>query len=207
MLSLFGVLAITTKSAEAAAPQCYVQLEPENADSIFRSRTCNYADFQSTGFIMTGLPNPLENDKCYFWSYVTRRGQVVNCNEPRFRNAPDYSGATPPAPTEAAGPGPGAGASRLENPTRQTNCAGGNCINNNYLVIMAKWAINILSALVGVVVVAVIVFAGIEYSSSAGDPGRVAAARSRIINAVIALVAYMFLYVALQWLIPGGLFA
>jgi len=71
---------------------------------------------------------------------------------------------------------------------------------------MAKWAINILSAAVGIVITAVIVFAGIEYSSSGGDPGRTAAAKSRIVNAIIALVAYMFLYMALQWLIPGGLF-
>jgi len=85
--------------------------------------------------------------------------------------------------------------------------AGDGCVNNNPIIALAKWAINILSAVVGVVVVAVIVFAGIEYSSSGGDPGRTAAAKGRIINAIIALVAYMFLYIILQWLIPGGLFS
>ena len=95
----------------------------------------------------------------------------------------------------------------LENPSRQIECDGADCVNDNYLVVMAKWAINILGALVGVVVLAVIVFAGIEYSSSGGDPNRTASAKSRIVNAIIALVAYMFLYIILQWLIPGGLFA
>lgn len=113
-------------------------------------------------------------------------------------------------PGASAGPGssvtPGDGS--LEEPTQDSqDCsAGASCINNNYLVIMGKWIINILSALVAVVVVGVIVFAGIEYSSSGGDPGKTAAAKKRIVNAIIALVAYMFLYVALQWLIPGGLF-
>lgn len=93
----------------------------------------------------------------------------------------------------------------LNEPERQ-DCTGSACINDNYLVIMAKWAINILSAAVGVVAVGVIVMAGIQYSSSAGDPGKTAIAKKRIVNAIIALVAFMFLYIGLQWLIPGGLF-
>lgn len=64
--------------------------------------------------------------------------------------------------------------------------------------------LNFLGAIVGLVVTIAIVFGGIQYASSADDPSKVAAAKSRIINAVIALIAFLFMFGFLQWLIPGG---
>lgn len=64
--------------------------------------------------------------------------------------------------------------------------------------------LNFLGAIVGLVVTIAIVYGGIQYASSADDPSKVAAAKSRIINAVIALIAFLFMYGFLQWLIPGG---
>ena len=87
------------------------------------------------------------------------------------------------------------------------NCSGADCVNNNPITKMAILVINALSALIGVIAVAVIVVAGIEYSSSGGVPQKAAQAKKRIINAVIALAAYFFLFAVLQWLIPGGLFS
>lgn len=66
--------------------------------------------------------------------------------------------------------------------------------------------INILSGLVGVVVVGVLVVGGIQYSTSAGDPNAAAAAKKRIGNAILALVAFGMMYGFLQWLVPGGVF-
>jgi hypothetical protein len=65
--------------------------------------------------------------------------------------------------------------------------------------------INVLAAAVGVVVTISIVVGGIQYASSAGDPGKASAAKSRIRNAIIALVGFFLLYAVLQWLVPGGL--
>jgi len=65
--------------------------------------------------------------------------------------------------------------------------------------------IDFLSALVGVAVVISIVVGGIQYSSSAGDPSKASAAKSRIRNAIIALVTFILLYAMLNFLIPGGL--
>lgn len=64
--------------------------------------------------------------------------------------------------------------------------------------------LNFLGAIVGLVVTISIVVGGIQYASSADDPSKVAAAKKRILNAVIALVAFLFLYGFLQWLVPGG---
>lgn len=66
--------------------------------------------------------------------------------------------------------------------------------------------IQLFSALVGIVIVISIVIGGIQYASSAGDPQAAAAAKGRIRNAIIALLAFLFLYALLNFLIPGGLF-
>ncbi len=65
--------------------------------------------------------------------------------------------------------------------------------------------IALLSAVVGIVVVISLIVAGIQYSSAQGDPGKVQAAKQRIVNSLIALVAFFFLFAGLNWLIPGGL--
>lgn len=65
-------------------------------------------------------------------------------------------------------------------------------------------AITLLAILVGVVVTASIIVGAIQFSSSAGDPQKAAAAKSRITGAIVALVVFMFLYAFLEFLIPGG---
>ena len=64
--------------------------------------------------------------------------------------------------------------------------------------------ITLLSALVGVACVISIISAGIQYTSSGGDPQKAAKAKSRIANTVVALLAYTFLMAFLEFLIPGG---
>jgi hypothetical protein len=66
--------------------------------------------------------------------------------------------------------------------------------------------INFLSALVGMVVVIMLIIGGIQYSSAGGDPAKVTAAKGKIMNALIALLAFFFLYAGIQWLVPGGIF-
>lgn len=67
-------------------------------------------------------------------------------------------------------------------------------------------AVNLLSALVGVIVVAVIIFSGIQFSASGGSPEAVASAKKHLQSAVIALVAFIFLWAFLNFIIPGGVF-
>lgn len=69
-----------------------------------------------------------------------------------------------------------------------------------YLII----GINILTGAVGLVVVASIIFSGIQYSAARDDPQKIAAAKSRIVSAVLALLMYVFMFTFLQWVVPGG---
>jgi hypothetical protein len=66
-------------------------------------------------------------------------------------------------------------------------------------------AITLMTAIVGVIIAISLVAAGITYSSAGGDPSKVAAAKKRITNSIIALVAYIFTFGILQWLVPGGI--
>jgi hypothetical protein len=82
-------------------------------------------------------------------------------------------------------------------------CSGGDCsgLIKNYVNPFIK----LLSGLVGVIVTISIIAGGIQYSSAGGDPGKVAAAKKRIYNAILALLAYLFLFAFLNWLLPGGI--
>lgn len=76
-----------------------------------------------------------------------------------------------------------------------------NCKIVGYIVLL----IRALSAIVGIVVVAMIIVGGIQYSASGDDPQAVASAKKRIINALLAIVVYVFGMAFLQYLVPGGI--
>lgn len=66
--------------------------------------------------------------------------------------------------------------------------------------------INVLSGIVGVVIVAMMVIGGIQYSASGDNPQAVGAAKKRIANALLALFVFVFMIAFLNWLVPGGVF-
>lgn len=86
----------------------------------------------------------------------------------------------------------------------------GNCINNkdrggaivNYLVEFLR----LMGGLAGVFVFLMLVIAGVQFLTSAGDPGRVKSARDRIVRSLMALAIYLTMFAALNFLVPGGLF-
>ena len=82
-------------------------------------------------------------------------------------------------------------------------CNGSNC---DLIKAYVNPAINIASGLVGILVVIGLLSGAVQYSASGGNPQAATKAKSRMSNAVIALIAFAFLYALLQWLIPGGIF-
>jgi hypothetical protein len=79
-------------------------------------------------------------------------------------------------------------------------CSGGGLIFN-YLVIIIQF----LSGAIGLVIVLMIVIGGVQYITSAGDPGAVKAAKQRIVNAITGLVLFLLMFAILNFLIPGGI--
>lgn len=76
----------------------------------------------------------------------------------------------------------------------------------NPIVEELQVVVNFLSATVGVVVVAMIVWGGIRYAMAGDNPQVVTDAKNHITNAVIALLVFIFMFAFLQWLVPGGIF-
>lgn len=65
--------------------------------------------------------------------------------------------------------------------------------------------IRFLSDGVGLIIVGSLVVAGIQYTSSRGDPQLAAKAVGRIRATVVALLIYIFAYAMLNFVIPGDL--
>lgn len=66
--------------------------------------------------------------------------------------------------------------------------------------------IKLLTAAVGIFATISIVYAGIMYATSADDPSVVTKAKKRIFETILGVVAYVFLFAFINYLIPGGIF-
>lgn len=97
-------------------------------------------------------------------------------------------------------PGCGTGDSRI---TTKFNF-GCNGAAKNPIVDLALAIIRFLAAGVGVVVVISIILAGIQYSTSEGNPEATMKAKRRVQASLIALVIYIFTFAIINYLVPGG---
>ncbi len=185
---------------------------------------CDYAGLQESGFEMGTLPNPLDPAKCYLWgAAASDPGQEVDCNRSELVNAPSLDSSVPP-PASLDNAAAGAKNNTSNNSATETppaiktpdqrkaiaDCDGSTnpqqCLSINPLVGWILTAINFLAVGVGVVVTIMIIIGGIQYASAGANPQAVHAAKQKIANAIIALLAFFFLYAFLQYLIPGGIF-
>jgi len=73
------------------------------------------------------------------------------------------------------------------------------------IIYYLKEALFLINSLIGGIIILVLVVAGIQYITSAGEPANVKSAKGRVMNAVIALVLYLMMMAILNFLIPGGL--
>jgi hypothetical protein len=73
------------------------------------------------------------------------------------------------------------------------------------IVSYLKGWLALLGGAVGLVVILMIVISGIQYITAIGDPGSIKSAKSRLQNAIIALVLYLSMYAILNFIIPGGI--
>ena len=74
------------------------------------------------------------------------------------------------------------------------------------LTAMTLWGINFLAAGVGAAVIFGIVWGGAVIAMSDGDAPKIKEGREIIINAVIGLFLFMFMWAGPNFLVPGGLF-
>lgn len=76
----------------------------------------------------------------------------------------------------------------------------------NAIVDMLFAIIRVLSNGVGLVLIGSLIYGGIQYTGSRGDPQSTAMAVNRIRSVVLALIIFIFGYAMLNYLIPGAFF-
>ncbi len=91
-------------------------------------------------------------------------------------------------------------------PTGTCLTGGDNALCNSIVQDYVNPVLLFLGGAVGLVIVVMVVVGGIQYASSGGDPNKVAGAKSRIANALFALVAFGLVWAFLEWIVPGGVF-
>lgn len=76
----------------------------------------------------------------------------------------------------------------------------------NGITYLLTIVVQILTGLVAVLAVASLIYAGVQYASAGDSQEKIRAAKDRITQTVIGILLYMFMYVILEFLIPGGVF-
>lgn len=80
-------------------------------------------------------------------------------------------------------------------------------LKTNPIVVDINDFVKFLAAVVGIAVVGSIILGGIQYSSAGDNPQAVVAAKKRITDGLLALLAFLLTFAFLEWLIPGGVFS
>lgn len=79
-----------------------------------------------------------------------------------------------------------------------------NTVNSNDLMEQANAIINVVIGVIGFVAVAFIIFGGIQYTTSAGDPGKVKKAKDTILYGIIGLVVSMLAYAIVNFVLANA---
>lgn len=86
-----------------------------------------------------------------------------------------------------------------------SDCAGTGA-NGSSITALLLYILNFMAVGVGIAVVAGIAWGGFMYTQAGGDSGKTKQAVSIIINSVIGLVLFIFMYALANFLVPGGIF-
>lgn len=215
-----GVVLFNTQPALAVAPQCYNALAGlgglggQSGDfnavgSCFGSNGQQLFPLRGGGTIARDYPE----EKCFnMQTTVPVEFFESSCSQSPFTPHSTYTcadGTVQSVVQSEVGSADEACADHGGAPSAAANYSGDcnnvdisrDCGIVSYIVLFTR----ILSGLVGVVVVIMIAVGGLQYSMARDNPQAVAAARGRIINALIALIFYIFSFAILQWLVPGGI--
>ncbi|HSX02839.1 MAG TPA: hypothetical protein VLI05_06040 [Candidatus Saccharimonadia bacterium] len=91
--------------------------------------------------------------------------------------------------------------------TAQDGCPAGTISNKapgGAIVAYLKTVLQFLSGGIGLVILLMMVIAGAQYITSAGDPGLIKAAKTRLINAITALLLFLLAFAIINFIVPGG---
>lgn len=87
---------------------------------------------------------------------------------------------------------------------------GAKCVSNSQgtggaIVNYLREILKLLSGAVSLVIMLMLIISGVQYITSTADPARVKAAKTRLQNAIIALLLFLTMFAILTFLVPGGI--
>lgn len=100
----------------------------------------------------------------------------------------------------------------LAYPAYAANCSGVpttievHCGTGNPIFAYARAIIQFVAGIFGLVAVLMIIIAGFQYMTSAGNPDAIKKAKSRIANVILSIILFALMFAILQYLLPGGVF-
>lgn len=77
----------------------------------------------------------------------------------------------------------------------------------NPVVSLVLQVINFMAVGVGIAVVGGIIWGGLLYASSNGDSSKAKQGITAIVNSIIGLLFFMFMYALINFIVPGGIFS
>jgi hypothetical protein len=84
---------------------------------------------------------------------------------------------------------------------------GGTTLETNPIMIYAFGILKILAGLVGLAAVGGFLWGGVLYITARANAGQVEKAKLVMINAVLGILLFVFMYAILNFIIPGGFFS
>jgi cytochrome bd-type quinol oxidase subunit 2 len=91
------------------------------------------------------------------------------------------------------------------NNNKPTEAGLNSCLKSNPIIKDVQTLINVLSVIAGLVIVGSVIVGGLQYIMAGDNSNAVSAAKDRIQNALLAFLAFLFIFAFLNWLLPGGL--
>lgn len=94
------------------------------------------------------------------------------------------------------------GAACVNNSHASSYCSG----NHNALIDLLFAIIRFVTDGIGLVMIVSLIIAGIQYTTSRGDPQELNKATKRIRSTITALIFFLFAYAILNYVVPNGFF-
>jgi hypothetical protein len=107
-------------------------------------------------------------------------------------------------PTAAEGDGGNATGQACGVETVILGCSGA---GDNPIIRVFMEVFNFFAVGIGILTVAGIILGGIKYATANGNTSQAEQGITTIVNAVIGLLLFIFMFALLNWLVPGGLFS
>ena len=204
-------------SSSAAKSKCESQASNCSKIPDTSARQSCEAQVQKRVSNCINVPDTRSKEQCFNAQFGTSSSSTTDNQESTNTTDTGGGGTSPSSGSSKATSGATESSPELLYENRQcpegevytSIIGGGGCVsiedNGGNIFSILNTVLTILTYGVGIAGTLGIVISGIQYLTARDNEQQMVKAKSRLINIVIGLAAYAFMWAFLQWLIPGGL--